>query len=217
MMKSFRKLLAALIVIAVAVMLVMQPWRESEDEILPKVDTTNFVQPKYYSYAYKTSIVVADLKVTTLPAVGVSKFSFVTAVGAGRELPTKGVAFANVAKPADGVTVGRIALTYVPQNEDGRRVLVNIDGREYVLPIYDWELRPIAFYANTDFYSCVSLFGQTDTGRTKRDVGAAYLPSFHPALKNTLVGLRLLQMDSFVPYAQAIAHGRRWHATSGQG
>ena len=53
----------------------------------------------------------------------------------------------------------------------------------------DWQLIPIAKYADDNEYNaCVSLFGPKPT-LSKYDI------IYHKAFKNTLLGLRLFQMD----------------------
>lgn len=107
-------------------------------------------------------------------------YKFATSVG--------GVAFSGVAHP-DISLKNRVAeISYDPTQPDGARLVVSIDGSIYHPPIPDWQLIPILKYADSKYDACVSLFGPNSNEQF-------YDIVYHPALNNTLLGLRLLQAD----------------------
>lgn len=113
-----------------------------------------------------------------------------------------GVAFDSVAK-LDWDSAASVTLRYAPENPDGKRLLVNTDGKWITAPIYDWQMMPIARYADSKYTACFSLFGDPEDLRStqaanivKEQDGRVF--KFHPALKNTLVGLRLMQLDMLI-------------------
>lgn len=61
-----------------------------------------------------------------------------------------GVAFESVAAPKSGIPVGDISLQYQPSNADGARLLVNINGKWVIAPIYDWHWDTILLYLQHD-------------------------------------------------------------------
>lgn len=98
-----------------------------------------------------------------------------------------GVAFDGVASPASGTAGKKVVLGYSPTRKDGERLLVWVDGRPITAPIFDWQLIPIARFANTDdVVGVTSIYDGIDAYR------------YHPAFKDTLLGLRLFQLDILI-------------------
>lgn len=127
-----------------------------------------------------------------MPRVGRPRIAFVGRVG--------GVAFDSVAKPAGGLTVNTLQLSYSPSKRDGERLSLTINGQAITAPIYDWQLIPIAKFANSDSYSCFTLFGDLrDSEEQKRilERGGRIL-NYHQDFDNTLMGLRLFQLDNLI-------------------
>lgn len=132
---------------------------------------------------------------------GTRQYGYVASVG--------GIAFQKTATPINGLTVNTIELTYNSGRGDGSRVTCRINGgKEVTVPLYDWELKPIALFADSKYTSCFSLFGDVDAingnmptpqevSEFRKNNKIKHFSSFHPAFKNTLVGLRLMQMDAF--------------------
>jgi len=120
------------------------------------------------------------------------RISFVGRIG--------GVAFDAVAKPADGFVVNTLALDYFPDRRDGQRLTVSINDQTVLAPIYDWQLIPIAKFANSGFYSCFTLFGDLANSKKQREVlgRRGRVLNYHPSFENTLLGLRLFQLDSLI-------------------
>ena len=122
----------------------------------------------------------------------------------GRARPTRafvravgGVAFDGVARPADGLEVETFSLDYDRGAEDGRRLVATINGQRAVADVYDWELVPIAKYADSGESSCFTLFGELDDEEEQAELqrrGARIL-NYSSAFEDTLIGLRLFQLD----------------------
>jgi len=109
-----------------------------------------------------------------------------------------GVAFAGEAKPIAGFQLDTLSLIYNPMLVDGNRLNVFINNKTYViLDLPDWQLVPIAKFADSSYIACVSLFGKLKPG-VKRPLGTKYVVGYHPAFENTLLGLRLFQVDFYL-------------------
>ena len=111
-----------------------------------------------------------------------------------------GVAFEGVARGKDGIVVED--LKYDSRRPDGQRLVVNVrrpNGTTSSLStnIFDWQLVPIARFANSDQGSAVTLFGALNDKQLNDDLinSGGRAINYHPALDNTLLGLRLLQAD----------------------
>lgn len=100
-----------------------------------------------------------------------------------------GVAFQCVARPEQGFPSGRLSLRYNAKKPDGRRLSLVAGKDTLVAALYDWQLVPIAKYADSKYQSCMSMFGPQTTQQ-------AYHLVYHPALLNTLLGVRLSQCDA---------------------
>ena len=80
-------------------------------------------------------------------------------------------------------------LDYDMSLPDGRRARIEVNGEEYSLPLYDWELKPIAEYAASNYTAAVSIFGEGPESENFRYI------DYHPAFEDTHLGMRLLQAD----------------------
>lgn len=114
-----------------------------------------------------------------------------------------GVAFATVATGKDGLAI--TALSYEAGQPDGSRLkitLTDVAGGAHVVSgsIFDWQLVPLARYVQTGGDAAVTLFGELkDESRTENERRAGnMIANYHPALENTLLGLRLLQADMLI-------------------
>ena len=113
-----------------------------------------------------------------------------------------GVAFGSIAVPEGGLSITDISYSIADSDgqaiDDGSRLRLQVDwpdGRteEVVAPIFDWQLIPIARFADTETDSCFTLFGEL-SDPTERIEGARVM-NYHPAFVDTLMGLRLMQAD----------------------
>lgn len=132
-------------------------------------------------------------------ADGVKSYAFCSSVG--------GVAFGAVAKGDKGYRVA--SLKYDRKRPDGQRLqVVLLKGRRRrraAAAIYDWQLAPIAKFAATDQHSCFTLFGELQNPaeeRARRARGEKIM-NYHPAMENTLLGLRLFQADILILYSES--------------
>jgi hypothetical protein len=123
-----------------------------------------------------------------------------------------GVSFDTVAASADNLRVNSVALDYLPDRADGERLSVIINNQRVQAPIYDWQLIPIAKFADSDLYSCFTLFGELDDANELADLRArnGYASNYHESFKDTLMGLRLFQLDNLIinPYSWDLVTNR---------
>jgi hypothetical protein len=63
--------------------------------------------------------------------------------------------------------------------------------------IYDWQLVPIARFADSDNGAAMTLFGKLEDEQFQQQIldEDGRVMNYHPAFDNTLVGLRLMQAD----------------------
>lgn len=121
------------------------------------------------------------LKVRSSGESSLDSYNFVGKVG--------GVNFEEIAIPHNTIKNKSIELSYDANALDGQRLVIKI-GNQTIRPnIPDWILIPVANFANSEYTAVVSLFGEGP------DPERFYYIKFHPAFKNTLIGLRLLQAD----------------------
>lgn len=114
-----------------------------------------------------------------------------------------GVAFEAIAKGEDGLIVS--GLGYNAKATDGRRlevVLRDVTGKIYktIGNIYDWQLVPVARFANSPYGSAMTLFGEStneQVGKEIRDAGGRII-NYHKNFEDTLVGLRLFHADILI-------------------
>lgn len=109
-----------------------------------------------------------------------------------------GIAFDQTAVPSEGLKVEHLSLRYDPRRTDGSRLVVTLNGQEYSpADLPDWQLYPIAQFADSPYFAAVTLFGELDEGVGPPE-GTKYVVSFHPALEGTLLGLRIFQGDFYL-------------------
>jgi hypothetical protein len=126
---------------------------------------------------------------------GLQSLAFLSTVG--------GVAFGGVAEGVGTIQVTK--LQYSTNLPDGERLSVTITdetGNEQIVkaPIYDWQLIPIARFAEGDQHALVTLFGELEDSldKKRRIKNGHRIVNYHPSLANTLLGLRFLQADSLL-------------------
>jgi hypothetical protein len=127
-------------------------------------------------------------------SIGAGGFSggFLASVG--------GVAFKEIAQPAQGLAAQSAILEYDPQYPDGRRVFATIDGQRVQVNLYDWEVQPIVRFAESDDHAVFTLFGKLADQRQQEQVldNGGRVVNYHPAFQDTLLGLRMLQLDNLL-------------------
>lgn len=104
-------------------------------------------------------------------------------------------------------------LRYDPSQPDGSRLSVTVGGKVHHPWLPDWQLKPIALLADSQYTADVSLFGDGP------DREHFFYVQFHPALKDTLLGLRLLQADVMLIDPDSLRHVPEFngHAVLGLG
>ncbi|MBC8185349.1 hypothetical protein H8E88_30005 [candidate division KSB1 bacterium] len=113
-----------------------------------------------------------------------------------------GIAFELEAVPVESLLVESLALSYNPQQEDGSRFLLSVNDKAVYAELYDWQLIPIAFYADSPYFACFTFFGHLLDKQQEKSVRekGGKIVNHHPALLNTLLGLRLMQSDLLLMY-----------------
>lgn len=132
------------------------------------------------SYSFVTGAASEPLKATMGGARGLASHGFVGSVG--------GIAFEAIAVPEKKLKDKIMSLSYDSTKPDGHRLSISIGERTYRPFLPDWQLVPVANYANSRYDACISLFGP-NASKYVYDI------VYHPAFENTLLGLRLLQAD----------------------
>lgn len=113
-----------------------------------------------------------------------------------------GVAFGAEARPGPGAR-GRLSLQYDSSASDGRRILVVIGTRAARVPVHDWIAIPAALFVDSDRAELFTAFGELDSPEETARIfdAGGFVFNYHPAIVNTLIGLRIMQADmlSFHP------------------
>ena len=117
-----------------------------------------------------------------------------------------GMIFDQIAAPAEGLKVESLSILYAPEKEDGKRLNLILNGNKVEVLLYDWQLAPIARYADTPFTSCLSPSGGLNDKNLEKKILEArgMIINYHPAFENTLLGLRLFLMYNLILYNHSI-------------
>lgn len=119
-----------------------------------------------------------------------------------------GVAFNAVAEGEGGIVVQ--GLRYEPSAADGDRLVITIaqgGGTRAVRGrIHDWAMIPIARFAADENGSAMTLFGRLDNELLEKQVldRRGRVINYHPALDNTLLGLRMFHADILIIQENAV-------------
>ena len=135
-------------------------------------------QGKKFSISQASS---PPLRIRSVGKASLGSFRFVGAVG--------GINFEETAAPSSGQSYQTVSIAYDRSKQDGQRLTVALDNNLFNVMLPDWQLIPIARFADSEFTGVLSLFGE---GPDKKRY---YYIQYHEAFKNTLLGLRLLQAD----------------------
>jgi hypothetical protein len=134
-----------------------------------------------------------QLEIRTSLEDGLRSHRFISNVG--------GVAFEGVAVPNGKEQVDEVRLSYDPVKQDGERLTVTLCRgrvkRSLSVDVYDWQLFPIARFANSPYHACVTSQGKlTEEEQFHRHLRRGdWILNYHPAFEGTLLGLRLIQSD----------------------
>ena len=156
-----------------------------------------------------SSLFAAEFK--SLPAFGImgGRNVSLTVSAEGRQVTSYGVAsqiggviFQAVAIPASGFEGSPVGIEYRPNQPDGQRLVVKIGNTAVTADLYDWQLLATANFANSEFTSCMTLYGDPKTDsehlieRTKTNL-IGWI-EFHPDFINTLTGINLFFIDAIL-------------------
>lgn len=142
------------------------------------------------------------LSLTHLPAQTMSSVTFSRAPMAFSAFARAvgGVAFTTKAASADGSSIER--LLYDRTAPEGSRLIAEMhrpDGSvgRYIIDAPDWIHVPLARFVASGSDAAVTLFGtlKDELAQEETREQGAMIANYHPALENTLLGLRLLQAD----------------------
>ncbi|MCG8606424.1 hypothetical protein MJD09_15755 [bacterium] len=137
-----------------------------------------------WEFGIADSLIVEDpgepLEIEMEGELSLESYAFVGKVG--------GVAFQGVAQPSGDLQFSSLTLQYIASNDDGRRLRAVFDADTAYAWLADWQLIPIARYADSPYHATISLFGE-------RSTEDSYDIVYHPSLRNTLLGIRLLHAD----------------------
>lgn len=113
-----------------------------------------------------------------------------------------GVSFDQIAQPANELTINSLKLNYNKNASDGNRLELFVNNKPAKVDLPDWLLVPLAKYAESPYYSCVTIFGKLNNKTLEKLVveHKGRVINYHPAFDNTLLGIRLIYMDMLVGY-----------------
>jgi hypothetical protein len=126
--------------------------------------------------------------------IGINNPLFLSGVG--------GVSFDQVALPATGLTISSLQMNYNKNTDDGSRLELTINNKSVAVYLPDWLLIPLSKYAQSPYYSCVTIFGKLNN-KTLENLVTEHegrVINYHPSFDNTLLGIRLAYMDMLVGY-----------------
>lgn len=160
----------------------------------------NIGRPTINKFDANNSVLKPDapaLKESVPMAEAITNGPFVSGVG--------GVSFDQVAVPETGIEIRNIKLDYNGNTTDGSRLGLWINDKAVKVFLPDWMLIPIANYAESPYYSCVTLFGKLNDKILEKQVTEhkGRVINYHPAFDNTLIGIRLAYMDMLIGYGFA--------------
>lgn len=113
-----------------------------------------------------------------------------------------GISYDQVAKPESTLQITSLTIEYAQNNFNGERLMLNINGKKVYTSLFDWQLIPIAKFADSESYSCFTYFGDLANQKFDQLVldNGGHILNYHPSFSNTLLGLRLMDMDLLYMY-----------------
>lgn len=119
-----------------------------------------------------------------------------SAVGVG------GIMFYNYAILDSALVMQNLNIEYDKSQLDGSRLSLNINNKQIGFKIYDWQLIPLAKYANSSYSACFTYFGELMDKDLENLIldNDGHILNYHPDLYNTLLGWRLADMDLLFLY-----------------
>jgi hypothetical protein len=113
-----------------------------------------------------------------------------------------GISYEQVAKPDANFQISRFEIHYGSSKADGQRLSLSINGTTVSATCFDWQLIPIAKFANSDVTACFTYFGKLLDDSLESIVlgNGGHILNYHPFFNNTLLGMRLMDMDLLYMY-----------------
>ena len=136
----------------------------------------NIIDPQYWEFSGGSKYFVNESSKTFQFALKNFKYPSVSKIG--------GIDFQQTL-----ITDKKITISYNPNSDDGRRLQLIINGKIYSPYLADWQLKPIALFANDSEYTSILTY----YGSHFEAYDGEFL--YHEALHNTLLGVRLFQAD----------------------
>ena len=112
------------------------------------------------------------------------------------------ISFEKTAIVAPGLIINQLEILYDKSQADGNRIKLEVNGKSVKTKLYDWQLIPIAKYANSKSTACFTYFGELED-KSLADTIRKYdghILNYHPDFENTLLGWRLADMDLMMMY-----------------
>jgi hypothetical protein len=126
-----------------------------------------------------------------------------------------GVAFFEGAEPKEGLTIQELDFS-LSDDQVSYPLKFKLNDKWATVPLFAWEILPIVSYVNDEkgYDSAFSLFGGNNIEKhladcvlyNKGKANVQFIMQYHSAFKDTILGLRLMQMDSF--FTDMEAYGR---------
>jgi hypothetical protein len=113
-----------------------------------------------------------------------------------------GILFQSTAELNKYLAWSKLKLSYDQTQNDGSRLVLFVDGKSTRVPLYDWELIPILNFVASGDTGVVTLLDdpnpqEIDFAITKQlDGERVFFAAIQPALKDTLVGINTVFVDS---------------------
>ncbi len=138
--------------------------------------------------------IAKHLDVRTHISDGIASLHFINKVG--------GIAFDGVAVGMKNDSIVSVQFDYNIRRSDGDRLhIIFTNSKQFddtvSALIYDWQLIPIALYANTNSYACATSQGELEDSvlQQRHTMRGDWILNYHPAFEKTLLGTRIVQAD----------------------
>ena len=113
-----------------------------------------------------------------------------------------GISFEKTAILENGLLIKNLDISYNNSLSDGNRLELIINQNPIQIELFDWQLIPIAKYANSNHTACFTYFGQLEDKMLEETILKydGHILNYHPDFSNTLLGWRLADMDMLLIY-----------------
>jgi len=117
-----------------------------------------------------------------------------------------GIYFNQIAKPYSDQSINSLDIKYNGKEKDGYRLHLVINNERVRELIPDWQLIPIVRFADSPYFTCLTLSGSLNDKRITETIlkNGGRIINYHKAFSNTLLGWRLFEMDILLIYPEAV-------------